>query len=166
MRTPTRLAVAVALLASLALAAQQPSPTPDVKHSKLELGVFSLSLAVKDIAASRAFYETLGFTIVGGKQEQNWLVLSNGSATIGLFQGMFEDNSLTFNPGWDSKKQTLESFEDVRSLQRRLKAAGLTLTTEADESSTGPAYFTLLDPDGNPVLVDQHVPKPTDTKGR
>lgn len=159
MHTPTGLA-AVALLASLALAVQQATPTADVKSSKLELGAFSVSLAVKDIAASRAFYEKLGFTVVLGKQEQRWLILRNGATTIGLFQGMFEANGLTFNPGWDAENKPLESFEDVRAIQRRLKAAGLTLTSEADESSTGPASFALLDPDGNPVLFDQHVPKP------
>jgi lactoylglutathione lyase len=121
------------------------------------LGKFSVSLTVKDLEASRAFYEKLGFTISGGKAEQRWLVLSNGSATIGLFQGMFERNMLTFNPGWDSEKQTLGQFTDVRELQRRLKAQGLTPEPAADEASSGPAHFMLVDPDGNPILIDQHV---------
>jgi catechol 2,3-dioxygenase-like lactoylglutathione lyase family enzyme len=124
----------------------------------MQLGVFSISLAVKDLAASRAFYETLGFTVFGGDPAQNWLMLKNNEDTIiGLFQGMFEHNILTFNPGWDSNAQKLESFTDVRELQRRLKAQGIQLATEADESTTGPAYFVAIDPDGNPVLVDQHV---------
>ena len=166
MPIPTGLAVTAALLACLILAAQQPTPTPDVNHSKLELGAFSVSLAVKDIAASRAFYEKLGFSIVLGQQKQNWLILRNGTTTIGLFQGMFEANGLTFNPGWNAEAKPLESFEDVRAIQRRLKAAGLVLTSEADENSTGPASFSVLDPDGNPMLVDQHVPKPVDTLNR
>lgn len=123
----------------------------------MKLGTFSSSLAVKDIAASRAFYEKLGFEQVGGDQSQNWLILRHGETTIGLFQGMFERNMLTFNPGWNSQAETLEDFEDVREIQRRLKAAGLELTSEADESTTGPASLTLIDPDGNPILIDQHV---------
>lgn len=123
----------------------------------MQLGAFSVSLAVKDIAASQAFYEKLGFKPIGGDASQNWLILRSGETTIGLFQGMFEKNLLTFNPGWTSQCETLEKFDDVREIQRRLKAAGLTLTSEADESSTGPASITLVDPDGNPVLIDQHV---------
>jgi catechol 2,3-dioxygenase-like lactoylglutathione lyase family enzyme len=126
----------------------------------MRLGNFSVSLAVKDIAASRAFYEKLGFKVFGGDQSQNWLILQNETATIGLFQGMFDKNLLTFNPGWDRTAQTLPDFDDVREIQRRLKAAGIALTSEADESSTGPASLTLIDPDGNPILVDQHVPRP------
>lgn len=160
MRTLTGMAVTASLLSCLALAAQQPKPAPAVKDSKLELGAFSVSLAVKDIAASRDFYQKLGFSVVMGKQEQRWLILRNGTTTIGLFQGLFEKNGLTFNPGWDAQAKPLESFEDVRDIQARLKDAGLSLTTEADQNSTGPASFTLLDPDGNPVLFDQHVPKP------
>lgn len=125
-----------------------------------ELGAFSVSLAVKDIAASRAFYEALGFTELAGAQEQGWLVLRNGTSVIGLFQGMFERNSLTFNPGWSQAAQPLERFTDVRELQERFEAAGLELTLRADESSDGPAHCMLIDPDGNPVLIDQHVPKP------
>ena len=126
----------------------------------LRLGNFSVSLAVKDIAKSREFYEKLGFRVVGGNQAKNWLVLQNGSATIGIFQGFFEKNSLTFNPGWDREKKTLPDFDDVRDIQQTLKSRGLTLTKEADLSTSGPAYLTLTDPDGNPVLIDQHVPKP------
>ncbi len=126
----------------------------------LRLGNFSVSLTVKDIAASRAFYEKLGFRKSGGDEAKKWLVLQNETATIGLFQGMFEKNSLTFNPGWDRSKKTLPDFDDVREIQRTLVSKGLTLATKADESSTGPASLTLLDPDGNPILVDQHVPAP------
>lgn len=126
----------------------------------MQLGNFSVSLAVKDLGASRAFYEKLGFRSVGGDPKQNWLILQNETCTIGLFQGMFEKNVLTFNPGWDRHCATLPEFEDVRDLQRKLQAAGLALTTKADEGTTGPASFTLVDPDGNPVLVDQHVPRP------
>ncbi|HEX3059286.1 MAG TPA: VOC family protein [Usitatibacter sp.] len=124
------------------------------------LGNFSVSLAVKDIAKSREFYEKLGFRVVGGNQAKNWLVLQSEATTIGLFQGFFEKNSLTFNPGWDHNKKTLPAFDDVRDIQQTLKSRGLALTKEADVSTTGPAYLTLTDPDGNPVLIDQHVPKP------
>lgn len=123
----------------------------------MELGTFSISLAVKDIAASRAFYEKFGFKVFAGNAAQHWLILKNGAHVIGLFQGMFEKNILTFNPGWDSNANKLSKFTDVRDLQRELKAQGVKLTTEADETSTGPASFTTVDPDGNPVLVDQHV---------
>lgn len=122
----------------------------------MELGAFSISLAVKDLAASKAFYETLGFTTFGGNGK-NWLIVKNGTHLIGLFQGMFEKNILTFNPGWDHNAQKVDGFTDVRELQRRVKAAGLTLATGADETTTGPASFVVVDPDGNPVLVDQHV---------
>jgi catechol 2,3-dioxygenase-like lactoylglutathione lyase family enzyme len=121
------------------------------------LGAFSISLAVKDLTASRDFYRSLGFEPVGGKLEQSWLILRNGTITIGLFQGMFERNLLTFNPDWDWQCNTLEKFTDVRELQRQLEAAGLTLANRADESTTGPASFVVIDPDGNPILVDQHV---------
>ncbi|NJM42032.1 MAG: VOC family protein [Anaerolineae bacterium] len=123
----------------------------------MELGNFSVSLAVKDVEASKRFYEKLGFVVFGGDQSQNWLIMKNGGCVIGLFQGMFEKNILTFNPGWNSDAQPLDTFSDVRELQRQLKAQGLTLMTEADESSTGPASFVLADPDGNAILVDQHV---------
>lgn len=123
----------------------------------MELGAFSVSLAVKDIVASKAFYEKLGFRVLMGELPQNWLIMKNGDHVIGLFQGMFEKNILTFNPGWDSNAQKLESFTDVRELQRQLKAQGVELVSEADESTTGPASFIAIDPDGNPILVDQHV---------
>jgi lactoylglutathione lyase len=123
----------------------------------MELGAFSISLAVKDIEASKAFYEKLGFKIVMGDISQNWLILRNGEHTIGLFQGMFERNTLTFNPGWDRNAQTLDTFTDVRELQNQLKAQGVELMSEADESTTGPASFIVMDPDGNSILVDQHV---------
>ena len=123
----------------------------------MELGAFSVSLAVKDLEASRDFYEKLGFRVVGGDPSQNWQILRNGGHTIGLFQGMFDKNILTFNPGWDDEAQPVDAFTDVRELQRRLKAAGVTLAVEADESGAGPANFVILDPDGNQILVDQHV---------
>ncbi|HEY7099800.1 MAG TPA: VOC family protein [Terriglobales bacterium] len=123
----------------------------------MELGNFSISLAVKDIQASQAFYEKLGFKVFMGNAAQGWLIMKNGPHAIGLFQGMFEKNVLTFNPGWDSDARKLESFTDVRDIQRALKAHGVQLTTEANETSTGPASFLIVDPDGNPILVDQHV---------
>jgi catechol 2,3-dioxygenase-like lactoylglutathione lyase family enzyme len=123
----------------------------------MELGNFSISLAVKDIQASKAFYEKLGFKIVMGEITQNWLILKNGDCTIGLFQGMFERNTLTFNPGWDRNAQKLDIFSDVREIQKQLKAQGVQLMTEADEHTTGPASLMLIDPDGNPILIDQHV---------
>jgi catechol 2,3-dioxygenase-like lactoylglutathione lyase family enzyme len=126
----------------------------------MRLGNFSVSLAVKDIAASRAFYEKLGLRVVGGDQAKNWLILQNETSTIGLFQGMFPKNLLTFNPGWDRTCATLPDFEDVREIQRMLKSRGLELAAAADESSTGPASMMVLDPDGNPILIDQHVPSP------
>ncbi len=123
----------------------------------MELGAFSISLAVEDLEASRDFYEKFGFEVVGGDPSQNWQILRNGDHTIGLFQGMFEQNILTFNPGWDRNANPLDTFTDVRELQRRLKERGVRLVNEADENSTGPASFVALDPDGNPILVDQHV---------
>ena len=123
----------------------------------MELGAFSISLAVEDLEASRDFYVKLGFEVVGGDPSQNWQILRNGDHTIGLFQGMFEQNILTFNPGWDRNANPLDTFTDVRELQRRLKERGVRLVNEADENSTGPASFVALDPDGNPILVDQHV---------
>ena len=123
----------------------------------MELGAFSISLAVEDLEASRDFYETFGFEVVGGDPSQNWQILRNGDHTIGLFQGMFEQNILTFNPGWDRNANPLDTFTDVRELQRRLKERGVRLVNEADENSAGPASFVALDPDGNPILVDQHV---------
>jgi lactoylglutathione lyase len=123
----------------------------------MQLGAFSVSLAVKDLEASKAFYEKFGFQAFAGDAAQNWLILKNGDHVIGLFQGMFERNILTFNPGWDQNAQKVASFTDVRELQRRLKASGVQLVSEADESTTGPASFVAVDPDGNPILVDQHV---------
>jgi catechol 2,3-dioxygenase-like lactoylglutathione lyase family enzyme len=123
----------------------------------MELGAFSLSLAVKDIEASKSFYQKLGFQIFGGDQAHNWLIMKNGNHTIGLFQGMFENNLVTFNPGWDDNANLLESFTDVREIQRELKAQGLEIEQEVDESTTGPASFIIVDPDGNPILFDQHV---------
>lgn len=123
----------------------------------MELGAFSVSLAVQDIEASRTFYEKLGFRVFMGDGSENWLILKNGDVTIGLFQGLFERNILTFNPGWDSNARKLDSFTDVRELQRRLKAEGVRLEVEADETTSGPASFVAVDPDGNPILVDQHV---------
>ena len=123
----------------------------------MELGAFSISLAVADLEASRVFYEKFGFEVVGGDPSENWQILRNGGHTIGLFQGMFEGNILTFNPGWDGEALPLDSFTDVRELQKQLKADGVTLISEADESSAGPASFMAVDPDGNTILVDQHV---------
>ena len=123
----------------------------------MQLGAFSVSLAVKDIAASAAFYEKLGFSTFGGDITQNWLILKNGETVIGLFQGMFEKNMLTFNPGWNQDAAAMDQFTDVRDLQRELKAKSMEFLSEADEGTTGPASFIVLDPDGNPVLVDQHV---------
>jgi lactoylglutathione lyase len=123
----------------------------------MDLGNFSVSLAVKDIAASKAFYEKLGFTVFMGDQAQGWLIMKNGEHVIGLFQGMFEKNILTFNPGWNSDAQPLGEFTDVRELQRRLMEQGVTMISQADESTTGPASFMIADPDGNQILVDQHV---------
>ncbi|MDI4634991.1 VOC family protein [Pelomonas sp. V22] len=122
----------------------------------MELGAFSISLAVKDITASQAFYEKLGFKAFGGNATQRWLILKNGPHVIGLFQGMFEKNVLTFNPGWNQDAQAVDPFTDVREIQRQLKAAGLHLASEADEGTSGPASLVVVDPDGNPVLLDQH----------
>jgi catechol 2,3-dioxygenase-like lactoylglutathione lyase family enzyme len=123
----------------------------------MQLGAFSISLAVQDLEASRAFYDKLGFSVFGGDAKQGWLILKNGDCIVGLFQGMFEKNILTFNPGWDANAQKLETFTDVRELQRQLKAQGMELQSEADETTTGPASFIVVDPDGNPIYVDQHV---------
>jgi catechol 2,3-dioxygenase-like lactoylglutathione lyase family enzyme len=142
---------------------QDAKPKPETRQEsggrQLRLGNFSVSLAVKDLAASRAFYEKLGFRSRGG-DGKTWLILQNETSTIGLFQGMFEKNMLTFNPGWDRTKATLPDFDDVREIQKELKSKGLTLKTTADESTKGPASFMVIDPDGNPILFDQHVPAP------
>lgn len=122
----------------------------------MKLGAFSISLNVKDIHKSKEFYENLGFKILGGDISKNYLVMKNENAIIGLFQGMFDKNILTFNPGWDENAENLESFTDVRELQKLLKENGINLQTEADESSEGPAFITIEDPDGNPILIDQH----------
>lgn len=144
-----------------ALAAMACVPLSSAQEDKpLDLGNFSVSLTVKDIKASLAFYEKLGFKPVGGKLEQRWIVLQNGSTKIGLFQGMFPRNMMTFNPGWAQDRTALAQFQDVRELQRLLKARGLTMTLEADETTQGPAHFVVTDPDGNPLLFDQHVPSP------
>lgn len=122
----------------------------------MQLGAFSISLAVKDLAASKAFYEKLGFSDLGGVPDQNWVILKNGQTVIGLFQGMFDQNILTFNPGWAQDATDLDDFTDVRELQKALKAKGIELVQEADETGEGPASFVITDPDGNTILVDQH----------
>jgi catechol 2,3-dioxygenase-like lactoylglutathione lyase family enzyme len=122
----------------------------------MKLGAFSISLAVKDIQKSKAFYENLGFSDLGGNINQKWLILKNGNAIIGLFEGMFEGNIITFNPGWDENAQNVADFDDVRAIQAHLKSSGIALTTEADPDSNGPAHITLTDPDGNHILIDQH----------
>lgn len=123
----------------------------------MQLGAFSISLTVKDLAASKTFYEQLGFTSFGGDADHGYLIMKNGTTLIGLFQGMFEKNILTFNPGWDSDAKALENFTDVRKLQAELKAKGIAFESEADPATTGPASFVVVDPDGNPILIDQHV---------
>ena len=123
----------------------------------MDLGAFSVSLSVKDIEASRNFYEKLGFRVMGGDQSQNWIILNNGDTVIGLFQGMFEGNLLTFNPGWNQKAEKVDAFTDVRDLQKELKAQGIAFATEADETTIGPGHFVVIDPDGNTILIDQHV---------
>lgn len=124
--------------------------------SSIRLGNFSISLTVKDIHASKKFYESLGFVQRGGNIDQNWVVLKNGSAIIGLFQGMFDKNMLTFNPGWNSDAQPIEDFDDVRAIEKHLESEGLTLTQKVEPNTSGPGYLTLIDPDGNPILIDQH----------
>ena len=148
-------------VASIAIAGTTATPsTSATEKAAMELGNFSVSLTVKDIKASKAFYEKLDFKVVAGKLEQNWIVLQSGTTTIGLFQGMFDKNIMTFNPGWTKDKETLKDFQDVRELQRNLKARGITISTAADESTTGPASFMVTDPDGNRLLFDQHVASP------
>jgi lactoylglutathione lyase len=163
MRQVTHLLLLAVLMASTGCAATSaPSiatttqVTQSVRSPSMDLGNFSISLAVKDIAASRAFYERLGFKQIAGEQTHNWLIMQNGSTNIGLFQGMFEKNTLTFNPGWDAQGNNLASFTDIRELQKQFKAKGITLQMEADESTTGPASIFIMDPDGNPILIDQH----------
>jgi catechol 2,3-dioxygenase-like lactoylglutathione lyase family enzyme len=152
------LARALGFVALTAASAAQSTHAQD--NQPMDLGNFSVSLAVKDIRASKAFYEKLDFKEVAGNLEQNWIVLQNGAAKIGLFQGMFEKNLMTFNPGWSPNKEALTDFQDVRELQRILKARGIILATEADETTEGPAHFVVTDPDGNTLLFDQHVASP------
>lgn len=123
----------------------------------MKLGAFSISLNVKDIKASKQFYETLGFSVFAGAEDKNYLIMKNGNALVGLFQGMFENNILTFNPGWDENANQLKTFNDVRDIQKHLKVKGIKLESEADEATSGPASLVVLDPDGNPILIDQHV---------
>jgi catechol 2,3-dioxygenase-like lactoylglutathione lyase family enzyme len=153
-------ALVLCLAGLLAAQAVSSAATSTSGDGPMRLGNFSVSLAVKDIGKSRAFYEALGFKTILGDEKQNWLILQNESATIGLFQGMFERNVMTFNPGWDRSGATLKDFDDVRDIQAELKSRGLTLASEADATTTGPASLMLTDPDGNPILLDQHVPKP------
>jgi len=136
------------------------SPRAKAGEEPIRLGKFSVSLAVKDLAKSREFYEKLGFKVTGGEQSQNWLLLQNETATIGLFQGMFSKNMLTFVPGWDRNDKALPDFDDVRDIQKTLKSRGIAIKTEADEASTGPASLMVVDPDGNPILLDQYEPRP------
>jgi len=140
--------------------AMKPSTTQKTGDQPMRLGNFSVSLAVKDLAASRAFYEKLGFRVVFGKPAQNFLILQNETSTIGIFQGMFDKNILTFNPGWDRNMKTLPDFDDVREIQRTLQSRDIKPTTTVDAAGTAPAGITLVDPDGNQILIDQHVPKP------
>jgi predicted enzyme related to lactoylglutathione lyase len=162
--TLTFLARLVGALASIAIfaivgtAAAQSNPASEKKP--MDFGNFSVSLNVKDIKTSMAFYEKLDFKVVAGKLEQKWIVLQSGNARIGLFQGMFDKNIMTFNPGWNKDKETLKEFQDVRELQRTFKARGITIAPEADEKTEGPAFFKIVDPDGNAILFDQHVPSP------
>ena len=138
--------------------AKQPDIIIDKSETKLmKLGAFSVSLSVKDLETSKRFYEALGFTELAGSLKQNYLIMKNGNSLIGIFQGMFEGNILTFNPGWDENASTLQQFEDIRAIQRKLKASGIKLETEADEKTTGPASLTIKDPDGNVILLDQHI---------
>ena len=153
-------ALAVYLAGLLTARMIDPAANQAAGHAHVRLGNFSVSLAVKDIGASRAFYEKLGFRLFMGDQAKNWLILQNEASTIGLFQGMFSRNTLTFNPGWNRRAETLPDFDDVRAIQRTLKSRGLTLAPEANESTSGPASLMVVDPDGNPILIDQHVPSP------
>ncbi len=130
------------------------------KDKAMQLGNFSISLTVKDVNASKEFYEKLGFKVSGGDLKRKYVIMQNETSTIGLYQGMFDKNSLTYNPGWDRDCKTLEEFQDVREIQQELKKRGLNPVVSADESTSGPAFLTLVDPDGNPILIDQHVPKP------
>jgi lactoylglutathione lyase len=148
---------ALTLVGAAMPAWSQSQKTGQPERGHMELGAFSVSLAVKDLARSRQFYEKLGFKAFAGDASKNWLILKNGDHAIGLFQGMFDKNVLTFNPGWDSNSRKLAAFTDVREIQRQLKAQGVQLAREADESTTGPASVVVVDPDGNQILFDQHV---------
>jgi catechol 2,3-dioxygenase-like lactoylglutathione lyase family enzyme len=161
--------LAVAFAGALSICASTQAAKPKADHAaadhsaqdaSMKLGNFSLSLTVKDIAASRAFYEKLGFKAWGGDAAKGWLIMQNDTSTIGLFKGVFEKNTMTFNPGWDRNGKPLADFEDVRDIQRQLKSKGIELKTAADESTNGPAALIIVDPDGNPIVIDQHVPAP------
>ena len=159
MKSLTR--VVASFLAFVPIVGASGAASAQAAESKaMDLGNFSVSLNVKDIKASKAFYEKLDFKMVAGKLEQNWIVLQNGNARIGLFQGMFDKNIMTFNPGWSKDKETLKDFQDVREIQRTLKTRGLKMAPEANETTEGPAHFMVTDPDGNTLLFDQHVPSP------
>ncbi len=162
MKTMTMMAMGASLLfvmGTAALADPQPHQGSD-EGNNMQLGNFSISLTVKDLKVSMAFYEKLDFKKTFGDVAQNYVIMQNGTTTIGLFQGMFDRNILTFNPGWNNKAETLDSFQDVRELQATLRERGITIVQEADPASTGPASLVIVDPDGNPILVDQHVPRP------
>lgn len=146
----------ISILALAVLAAFCLGFVSHTNDNDMNLGAFSMSLSVKDLKASKEFYENLGFTVFGGGMDQNYLIMKNGNALIGLFQGMFKGNILTFNPGWDENAKDVKEFKDVREIQRHLKSKGVKLTTEADESTKGPASIFLSDPDGNVILLDQH----------
>jgi len=135
---------------------QQNTITMESNHENMKLGAFSASLSVKDLNASKEFYEHLGFNEFAGAMDKNYLIMKNGSTLIGLFQGMFENNIMTFNPGWDNNAQNVDPFADVRLLQKHFKEKGIHIANEVDESSTGPANFVIMDPDGNAILIDQH----------
>lgn len=160
MKAITALTLGGALALTAVAGGTTTQSTKAQEKTTMELGNFSVSLAVKDIKVSKAFYEKLDFKEIGGNLDENWIILQNETATIGLFQGMFDKNMMTFNPGWDRKGSTLPDFDDIREIQQMLKSRGLVLATEADTTSTGPASLMLMDPDGNPVLIDQHVPRP------
>ena len=150
----------ILVVALVAVAMSYDTSAEQEKKKTMKLGNFSISLAVKDIKKSKAFYEKLGFKEMGGKIEQNWIILQNERSTIGLFQGMFPNNIMTFNPGWDHKAEALKDFMDVRNIQEQLEKSGIKITTRADPATTGPASLVLADPDGNTILIDQHVPAP------
>ena len=154
------IAISAALLLVGLAAMNDAQDSQQEGETEMSLGNFSVSLAVRDLQASRDFYEKLGFRAIGGDPAQNWLILQNETATIGLFQGMFDRNTLTFNPGWNRNSETLPEFDDVREIQRMLKDRGVALQAETDENASGPAHIVLIDPDGNPILIDQHVAKP------